>query len=47
MNFLKQIWISFTKEEFQELFEFLTKLEALNLPEEAKLVLEEIRKILF
>jgi len=25
----------------------LTKLEGLNLPEEAKLVLEEIRKILF
>ena len=44
---MKSLWIELTAEEFHALFDYLTKLEKLELSEEVRTILEEVRKILF
>jgi hypothetical protein len=44
---MKSLWIELTAEEFHALFDYLTKLEKLELSEEIRTILEEVRKILF
>jgi len=44
---MKSLWIELTAEEFRTLFDYLTKLEKLELSEEMRTILEELRKILF
>ena len=44
---MKSLWIELTAEEFRALFDYLTKLEKLELSEEMRTILEEVRKILF
>jgi len=47
---MKEIWINFSKEEYQALNYYLTQLRKLDLPKNAQmeisLILEEIEKIL-
>lgn len=47
---MKEIWIKFSKEEYQALNYYLTQLRKLDLPKNAQmeisLILEEIEKIL-
>jgi len=44
---MKTIWIQFTREEFHALFDYLGKLKEMELPETAKLVVDEIYKLFF
>ena len=44
---MKSLWIELTAEEFHALIDYLAKLDKLELSEEMRTILEEVRKILF
>jgi len=44
---MKALWIQLSQDEVRALLDYFTKLKELQLPEEARLVVEEIRKLLF
>lgn len=44
---MKEIWIGFMRDDFRALLDLLTKLEAMDLPEDIKSIVAEIKKKLF